>query len=423
MPGRRRSTRSTSTKRSSTHQTKGSKSTSASQRTTTTIPSSTPSLRTTTGSPTGAPTSPSTRSIPPTESFWELLKPLIVIFVILFLSNLNYLVESNPTRGTTDIGDGDTNRTIDTTQIVDTGFVLTSNFHKFFHTNQLAVDIGALLNTLLVIGCQAYAAYMSFWVGDHGLMFRILFAASLRGFCGWFTYLPASPEYLQSNYDFPDVLTSGALQQMLFHLSFPLTPSSTSVPPFVSFFSGHVANTVMVANFTYLRRGHARWGKFIHFLNILQVVRLLSTRGHYSIDIIVGWIVAVYVCSPAEKLGSYFSNASVNEIQNSVHYWATEKAWGSELMYVEVNGVGGITRSDQQKTPLRQLVSRTTKNMSEQSKRGRKNASLYLQNFVEQRNQQLRNFKEACVDRGIVLPNLYESRMAPYMPDKNTFGL
>ena len=88
-----------------------------------------------------------------------------------------------------------------------------------------------------------------------------------------------------------------------------------------------------------------------------------------------------------------------------------------------MNGVGGITRSDQQKTPLRQLVSRTTKNMSEQSKRGRKNASLYLQNFVEQRNQQLRNFKEACVDRGIVLPNLYESRMAPYMPDKNTFGL
>jgi hypothetical protein len=156
------------------------------------------------------------------------------------------------------------------------------------------VDVGAFLNTLLIAGCQIYAAYMSFWVGDHGLMFRILFAASLRSFCGWFTYLPASAEYLPSQYDFPDVLTSGALESMLFSFSFPLTPTTNNfVPPFVSFFSGHVANTVMVANFTYLRRNNKFAGKLLHVLNIFQVTRLLATRGHYSIDIIVGWIVAV----------------------------------------------------------------------------------------------------------------------------------
>ena len=143
------------------------------------------------------------------DSFFNLLRPVVVIFVIFAVSNITLLVENNPTRGSTDFGGTVANDLpVDTTKIVDTGFVLTKNFHAYFANNQLWVDVGALLNTLLVVGCQAYAGYMSFWVGDHGLMFRILFAACLRGFCGWFTYLPASSEYLQSQYDFPDVRSS-----------------------------------------------------------------------------------------------------------------------------------------------------------------------------------------------------------------------
>ena len=137
------------------------------------------------------------------QSLFNLLKPILVIFIIFFVSNITFLVEQNPTRGSTDIGTSNTTP-VDTTQIFDTGFVLSSKLHQFFQKNQFWLDIGALLNTILVIGCQGYAGYMSFWIGDHGLMFRILFAACLRSFCGWFTYLPASPEYLQSNYDFPD---------------------------------------------------------------------------------------------------------------------------------------------------------------------------------------------------------------------------
>jgi hypothetical protein len=360
------------------------------------------------------PPPPTTNTSYQSETVWDLLKPIIVIFVTLFLSNLNYLVESDPTRGPNDIGGnkssvGVNKSSVDTTQIVDTGFALTSNVYQYFESNQFAVDLGALLNTLLVIGCQLYAAYMSFWVGDNGLLFRILFAATLRGFCGWFTYLPASPEYLQSNYDFPDVLTSGSLQQMLFHFSFPLTPTDTGkVPPFVSFFSGHVANTVMVANFTYLRRGNVRMGKLLHFLNVLQVIRLLATRGHYSIDIIVGWIVAVYVTNPAERLGSYFSKASAIELQKSARYWAYQKDWLSDLMYVEVNGAGGVTRSEHhQETPLKYFALKAGANMSKTSKLGKKNAKLYLQKFLDDRNRQLKEFKRACVDRGIVLPSLF----------------
>lgn len=45
----------------------------------------------------------------------------------------------------------------------------------------------------------------------------------------------------------------------------------------------------------------------LHVLNVFQILRLLSTRGHYSIDIIIGWVVAIYVSNPADRLGLYYS--------------------------------------------------------------------------------------------------------------------
>jgi hypothetical protein len=50
------------------------------------------------------PPPPTTNTSYQSETVWDLLKPIIVIFVTLFLSNLNYLVESDPTRGPNDIG-------------------------------------------------------------------------------------------------------------------------------------------------------------------------------------------------------------------------------------------------------------------------------------------------------------------------------
>lgn len=328
-----------------------------------------------------------------------MLRPVIVIFVILSVSQVGLLVENNPTRGYKDVG-GASVDTVDTSQIVDTGFVLTTRLHVFFTNNQFWVDVGALLNTLLVAGCQIYAAYMSFWVGDHGLMFRILFAASLRSFCGWFTYLPASTEYLPSHYDFPDVMTSGALESMLFSFSFPLTPAggvSGTVPPFVSFFSGHVANAVMVANFTYLRRNNKLAGKILHVLNALQVIRLLATRGHYSIDIIVGWIVAVYVSNPAERLGTYFSRATSEDMQQ----WAWEKDWVADLMYMEVNGKKNewdVKKGEEPTAPLKDFA-----------QRARHQAVERMTMFKTMRLLQLQDFQKAVAERGLKMPNWLNS--------------
>lgn len=56
---------------------------------------------------------------------------------------------------------------------------------------------------------------------------------------------------------------------------------------FFLFFSGHVAGSVIAS--LDMRRMQ-RWELALIFdtLNALQVIRLLSTRGHYTIDLVVG---------------------------------------------------------------------------------------------------------------------------------------
>lgn len=74
----------------------------------------------------------------------------------------------------------------------------------------------------------------------------------------------------------------------------------------MSFFSGHVATLVICANHMYLH-GFRGLSIFSHWFNVFQIIRLLATRGHYSIDIIIGWYMAISVSNPAGRLGRYFS--------------------------------------------------------------------------------------------------------------------
>ena len=55
------------------------------------------------------------------------------------------------------------------------------------------------------------------------------------------------------------------------------------------------------------RANHPRISIILHCFNWLQIFRLLATRGHYSIDLIIGYVVAVFVTNPAERLGLYYS--------------------------------------------------------------------------------------------------------------------
>jgi len=183
--------------------------------------------------------------------------------------------------------------------IVDTGFILTKPLHSYLEENRNVNDWLAGINTIIgVIGPGIYMVYQTFWVGDYDVVFRYLTISAVRSLCGWVTYLPPDQSYLVSHYDFPDIA-----QCLLKDCG---DPRHATVQPFVSFFSGHVATLVINANHMYLH-GFRDLGLFFHFFNIFQIIRLLATRGHYSIDIVIGWYMAVYVSNPAGRLGRHFS--------------------------------------------------------------------------------------------------------------------
>ena len=153
----------------------------------------------------------------------------------------------------------------------------------------------------------------------------------LRAFCGWYTYLPPDPTYLSSNYDFPDFV----------HCLFQECSQDASNGgqeaslPFVSFFSGHVATMVVAGNHMWLS-GYVNMALLIHVLNLLQIVRLLATRGHYSIDMIIGWYVAVYVSNPAGRLGRYYSRGTtVQELMPKTPQEALETLTGVQYARYE----------------------------------------------------------------------------------------
>lgn len=56
---------------------------------------------------------------------------------------------------------------------------------------------------------------------------------------------------------------------------------------FFLFYSGHVAGS-MIASLDMKRMQRFRLAMVFDILNVLQSIRLLGTRGHYTIDIAVG---------------------------------------------------------------------------------------------------------------------------------------
>ena len=69
---------------------------------------------------------------------------------------------------------------------------------------------------------------------------------------------------------------------------------------------GELASTVIIANHLY-KAGRPGSATCLHVMNWLQAIRLLATRGHYSIDLIIGYVVAIFVSCPAGRLGLYYS--------------------------------------------------------------------------------------------------------------------
>ena len=162
--------------------------------------------------------------------------------------------------------------------IVDTGYIATSKAHAWLATHCDWNDTFALLNTVrCVLLPAAYLVWVTIWVGDYNPAFRYLATQLLQSICRWFTCLPFSPDHLMSYFDDPNIFQCLAKNCG--------NPAKGPVQPFVSFFSGHIATMVCVANHMYLH-GYRRPGIACHICNLLQIARLLSTRGHYKCDLL-----------------------------------------------------------------------------------------------------------------------------------------
>ncbi|XP_020592635.1 phosphatidylcholine:diacylglycerol cholinephosphotransferase 1-like [Phalaenopsis equestris] len=146
----------------------------------------------------------------------------------------------------------------------DFGFLLTENIHGFLRARPDFNSFLAALNTVFVGMQTVYIVWVLLVEGRPRATIAALFMFTCRGVMGYFTQLPLPHEFLSSGADFP-----------VGNVSFFL------------FFSGHVAGAVIAS--LDMRRMRRCWlALLFDHLNALQALRLLATRGHYTIDLAVG---------------------------------------------------------------------------------------------------------------------------------------
>lgn len=146
----------------------------------------------------------------------------------------------------------------------DIGFVATKWLHSVLSSSAALNSTLAGLNTVFVLMQTAYILWTWLVEGRIRPTISTLFMFTCRGILGYATQLPLPDDFLGSGVDFP-----------VGNVSFFL------------FYSGHVAGSV-IASLDMRRMERLELARLFDVLNVLQVVRLLGTRGHYTIDLAVG---------------------------------------------------------------------------------------------------------------------------------------
>ncbi|MQL84670.1 hypothetical protein Taro_017173 [Colocasia esculenta] len=146
----------------------------------------------------------------------------------------------------------------------DVGFLLTRPLNRLLAVRPVLNSALAALNTVFVGMQTAYILWTLLLEGRPRAAISALFMFTCRGILGYSTQLPLPQEFLGSGADFP-----------VGNVSFFL------------FFSGHVAGSV-IASLDMRRTGRRGLAGLFDTLNMLQVLRLLATRGHYTIDLAAG---------------------------------------------------------------------------------------------------------------------------------------
>lgn len=149
-------------------------------------------------------------------------------------------------------------------QPYDVGFVWTQSLHDLLLERPSLNTVLAAMNTVFVVMQTVYILWTCLVEGRGRPTIAALFMFTCRGILGYTTQLPLPEEFLGSGVDFP-----------VGNVSFFL------------FFSGHVAGAV-IASLDMRRVKRSQLAFTFDTLNALQSLRLLATRGHYTIDLAAG---------------------------------------------------------------------------------------------------------------------------------------
>ncbi|XP_073302812.1 phosphatidylcholine:diacylglycerol cholinephosphotransferase 1-like [Primulina huaijiensis] len=168
----------------------------------------------------------------------------------------------------------------------DLGFAATMSLNRMLAARPALNTLLAGLNTVFVGMQTGYILWTWLIEGRTRATISTLFMFTCRGILGYVTQLPLPQEFLGSGVDFP-----------VGNVSFFL------------FYSGHVAASV-IASIDMKRMKRWELAYLFDTLNILQVVRLLTTRGHYTIDLAAGVGAAVLFDSLAGKYEDSAANGA-----------------------------------------------------------------------------------------------------------------
>ncbi|KAI8544297.1 hypothetical protein RHMOL_Rhmol08G0285300 [Rhododendron molle] len=183
----------------------------------------------------------------------------------------------------------------------DLGFVATRPLHRALESRPNLNTLLAGLNTVFVGMQTGYILWTWLVEGRPRATISALFMFTFRGILGYSTQLPLPQGFLGSGVDFP-----------VGNVSFFL------------FYSGHVAASV-IASLDMRRMQRWQLARTFDALNVLQFVRLLATRGHYTIDLAVGVGAGILFDSLAGKYEESRKTPTIISITNGALFADAKK--------------------------------------------------------------------------------------------------
>jgi hypothetical protein len=170
--------------------------------------------------------------------------------------------------------------TTPTPPIRDLGFELTRSLHApLAAAPRWVLDVLAVLNTMCCAGVIAGCLLAVLRDSHFGVAVCLYGLLVVRLLFGFATALPRPPDYLHSWYDQPNALSSA----------------------YIFVFSGH---SVLLTFYGVWLWGTSskRWALLVHFCNAGQWIFMLSTRGHYTLDLLLGAMLGAWGASQEESV-------------------------------------------------------------------------------------------------------------------------